>query len=691
MTEFEQDDWYEANQRYLMAAVAGVSALVSRHAELEEPAGPKSKKTETAETTKRLQAATKQAAAKTTQGPSALEVLCDTFNLSDFERNVLLTCAAMELDASFAPMCAAAQGDVQRSFPTFGLALAALPGPEWAALSPHAPLRFWRLIEVGPGPALTVSPLRIDERILHYLTGVNYLDERLAGVIEHGATPVELVPSHRTLAEHLAATWAGTEGHNELPVVQLCGEENAGKRAVAAAAYAMLGLDMYIIAAHSTPTGPAELDTIIRLWEREAALNDSALLLDCDEVEPSDAVREGAVARLIDRLNGLLIVSSRERRRQRQRPMLTFDVGKPTTAEQREIWTAALGEVPSPVRTRIEDLVAQFNLSAPAIHATCAGAFGSLKTEPESKETVPKSKRAKKPPTRETPTRDLETALWDTCRTQARPRLDDLAQRIEALAEWEQLILPDELKQMLGYIGAHVRNRLTVNEQWGFAKRSGRGLGISVLFAGASGTGKTMAAEVLAHDLRLDLYRIDLSAVVSKYIGETEKNLRRVFDAAEEGGAVLLFDEADALFGKRSEVKDSHDRHANIEVSYLLQRMESYRGLAILTTNLKDALDNAFLRRLRFVAQFPFPDAAQREQIWRTIFPRETPTEGIDPQKLARLDVPGGSIRNIALNAAFFAADAGEVVRMSHLLLAARNEYDKLEKPLTDSEIRGWV
>ena len=175
-----------------------------------------------------------------------------------------------------------------------------------------------------------------------------------------------------------------------------------------------------------------------------------------------------------------------------------------------------------------------------------------------------------------------------------------------------------------------MRHRAKVYDEWGFAEQSNRGLGLSALFSGPSGTGKTLAAEILANELRLDLFRIDLSAVVSKYIGETEKNLRRVFDAAEEGGAVLLFDEADALFGKRSEVKDSHDRYANVEVSYLLQRMEAYRGLAILTTNMKEALDPAFLRRLRFVVQFPFPDQAHRAEIWRRIFPAKTPTDELD-------------------------------------------------------------
>ncbi|MGH2370578.1 MAG: ATP-binding protein, partial [Chloroflexota bacterium] len=318
----------------------------------------------------------------------------------------------------------------------------------------------------------------------------------------------------------------------------------------------------------------------------------------------------------------------------------------------------------------IEALVAQFDLGTQGIAAAGVQALG----EPAQRLNG-----------------GLGARLWDACRAQARPRLDDLAQRIEPAATWDDLVLPEAQRQVLREIAIHVRQRARVYETWGFAAKSARGLGISALFAGPSGTGKTMAAEVLAHELRLDLYRIDLSSVVSKYIGETEKNLRRVFDAAEAGGAILLFDEADALFGKRSEVKDSHDRYANIEISYLLQRMEAYRGLAILTTNLKSALDTAFLRRLRFVVQFPFPDAAQRAEIWQRVFPADTPTAGLDPSRLARLNVAGGNIRNIAMNAAFLAADAGEPVQMTHLLRAARSEYAKLDKALTDAEIGGWV
>jgi hypothetical protein len=652
------NDWHQANQQYLMAALAEVRAALECHSARLQRA------TAAADQSRVAQQALK-AAARALPAPSALDMLCSAFGLSRFERHILLLCAGPELDSSFASLYATAQGDPQRTYPTFSLALAALTEPHWSALTPTAPLRRWRLIEVGAGSALTLSPLRIDESVLHFLVGVPHLDERLVGIVEPLRMTACLVPSYRVLAERVVTAWSQTAGTSLLPIIQLCGDEVVGKRCIAAAACAMLRLNLKIMSVQLIPPGPGELDALLRLWEREAALSTSALLLDCDEITATDAAREHVIARLIEGINGALIVTSRERLRARQRPTITIDVRKPTASEQRTIWQEALGEMASSLHGIVEALVSQFNLSVPTIQAACAEALGSAHLN--------------------------ACSLWEACRVQARPRLDDLAQRIELAATWNDLVLPEPQLYTLREIAAHVRQRVMVYETWGFAAKSARGLGISALFVGVSGTGKTMAAEVLANELQLDLYRIDLSQVVSKYIGETEKNLRRVFDAAEEGGGVLLFDEADALFGKRSDVKDSHDRYANIEVSYLLQRMEAYRGLAILTTNMKSALDTAFLRRLRFVVPFPFPDLAQRTQIWQRVFPPSTPTKNLDTEKLARLNIAGGNIHNIALNAAFLAAEAGEPVGMAHLLRAARSEYAKMEKPLTEAEIGGWV
>jgi SpoVK/Ycf46/Vps4 family AAA+-type ATPase len=284
-----------------------------------------------------------------------------------------------------------------------------------------------------------------------------------------------------------------------------------------------------------------------------------------------------------------------------------------------------------------------------------------------------------------------EALLWQSCRARAGNRLEDLAQRIQPAFGWDDIVVADDVMGQLREIAAQVELRPLVYGRWGFGERLSRGRGITALFAGPSGTGKTMAAEVLANALRLDLYRVDLASVVSKYIGETEKNLRRIFDAAEDGGVILFFDEADALFGKRSDVKDSHDRYANIEISYLLQRMEAYQGLAVLATNMKAILDQAFFRRIRFVVNFPFPDATQRAEIWRRMFPATAPTYGLELARLSRLNVAGGSIRNIALNAAFLAAKADQPICMTHVLEAARAEYAKLEKPLTDAEFRGCI
>jgi hypothetical protein len=652
MNETTAQNWHELNQRYLLVALSGVRDALERHAARSQNA-PEAQKTRAP-----------REAASDMPAPPALESLCEAFALSSFERDVLLLCAGMELDSTFAAHCAAAQDDPQRSYPTFGLALAALPEAHWSALAPDASLRFWRLVELRTGDTLTASPLSIDERVLHYLVGVPYLDERLRGLVEPLQTSSELPPSHRVLVDQIVGFWSRAQGM--WPSIQLCGDDPVGKRAVAASACASLGMGLYTVRAADIPAAAAEREGLARLWEREAVLSSGALLVDCEDLDGAD----GTVLSLAERVRGPIVVTGREPLRGRNRPIIRLDVNKLSSSEQQDLWQSALGPLASELNGQVKAVVEHFNLGLTGIHAASIEVLDNLSREHGD---VP------------------EALLWEACRVQARPRLDNLAQRIEPAATWEDLVLPESQRQMLRDVAAHVRQRTKVYEEWGFAARGSRGLGISALFAGDSGTGKTMAAEVLANELRLDLYRIDLSQVVSKYIGETEKNLRRVFDAAEEGGAILLFDEADALFGKRSEVKDSHDRYANIEVSYLLQRMEAYRGLAILTTNMKNALDKAFLRRIRFVVQFPFPDASQRAEIWRRIFPSDTPTEGLDVDELARLNVPGGNIRNIALNAAFLAADAEEPVRMMHLLRAARTEYAKLEKPLTDAETGGWA
>jgi hypothetical protein len=660
MASAASSTWYEANQRYLSSALDEVRHALQQHIERmrgDSPATPTDERPLLGDL-------------PTITPSPALALLSANFHLSVFERSLLLLCAAVELDASFTALCAAAHNDPQRPYPTLSLALAALPGAHWSALTPVAPLRRWRMIEIGAGSSLTLSPLRIDERVLHYLAGASHLDERLIGMIEPVSTTGDLVPSHRALADQVTAVWLQAHQTALLPAIQLIGVERSGKRAIAAAICAALDLKLSVLSANALPTSLADIEIVIRLWEREAALGGSALLVDCDDLDTSETARASAVTRLIEHTNGALLLASRERRHIPERPTVTFEVHKPSSDEQRTAWHLALGDAAERLNGHVDLLIGQFNLEAQAIRAASVEALGLLARSDEA---------------------DLGRALWNACRIQARPRLDDLAQRIDSSAVWDELVLPEAQRQVLRDIAAHVRQRARVYETWGFAGKGTRGLGISALFAGASGTGKTMAAEVLANELHLDVYRIDLSAMVSKYIGETEKNLRRVFDAAEAGGAILLFDEADALFGKRSEVKDSHDRYANIEVSYLLQRMEAYRGLAILTTNLKSALDTAFLRRLRFVVQFPFPDAVQRAEIWRRIFPRATPTEGLDAERLARLNVAGGNIRNIALNAAFLAADEGAPVRMYHLLRAARAEYAKLEKSLAEAEITGWI
>ena len=661
--------WYELNQRRLMTEVARVRAAIAVYVASRSDHNA----VEAHEPGKDL----RESEAHHTAEPAALDALCGSFGLSAFERDVLLLVAGMELEAGFASVCAAAQGDPRRAYPTFGLALAVLPQAHWSAVLPTAPLRRWRLLEVGQGDTLMTSHLRIDERILHYLTGLSYVDERLVGLVDvvGSESPHSLIPAHQLLVDRIVALFSQPNPERRRTHVQLCGDDELTKRQIAAAVSEAMGCLLYRLAATSLPAAPQELDMVSRLWTREVVLTQSILLIEHEGTDAVEVGRERVLTAFLDGLSAPLILSVREHRGVGHARCLTLDMEPPSQQERRQLWTEVLGRSDHALNGAVESVSRQFHVSASAIQAAGV-ALSSMDGERDGK-LLNEQEQADR--------------LWEICRRQARPRLDELAQRIEPSATWEDLVLPETQRQTLREITMHVRHRHTVYETWGFAAKESRGLGISALFAGASGTGKTMAAEVLAQTLRLDLYRIDLSQVVSKYIGETEKNLRKVFDAAEGAAAILLFDEADALFGKRSEVKDSHDRYANVEVSYLLQRMEAYRGLAILTTNMKGVLDAAFLRRIRFVVQFPFPDPAQRAEIWRRIFPKAVPTEGLDWERLARLNVSGGHIRNIAMNATFLAAEEGASVAMRHLLQAARSEYAKLEKPLTEAEIARWV
>ncbi|MEU0436542.1 ATP-binding protein [Streptomyces sp. NPDC006290] len=650
-----EDSWQADNDRYLSAALAWLRLILRAY--IEQRSGPAA--TTVAEGELKAAEEDMQHAAEA-HPPPALISLGRLLELSPFERHTLLLCVAQELDPSIADLCAQAQSRPLPSGPTFALALSLFPDPAWDIMSPYRGLRFWRLVEIGrtAEQPLVTSPLRADERIVNHVKGLDYLDDRLepflTAVESHVAPSGPAPPRHSTEGE-ITDCWRPTPSWTggRLPVIQLLGADSESKQSVAAQSAAQLGLLLYRLPTGLLPGPTAELESIARLWQREALLLPLALYLDADDTElvgTADDARDRLVGRFLQRSGGPCFVATRELRPDVPAPTHGVDIAPPPVAERAAAWRTAF---PS---TDADRLAGQFALGLSAIQeiATASG------TDPD--------------------------AAWRTCLARTRPRLGALAQRLEPKANWDDIVLPAQEAALLRQIGDQVAQRCTVYQNWGFSERHNRGLGISALFTGPSGTGKTMAAEVLARHLSLDLYRVDLSAAVSKYIGETEKNLRRLFDAAEPGGAILFFDEADALFGKRSQVKDSHDRYANIEVSYLLQRMEAYQGLAILATNLRRSLDTAFLRRLRFIVPFAFPDTTDRREMWARVFPESAPVDPLDLDHLASLPLSGGMIRNIALNAAFAAASAGTAIGMAAVLTAARTELRKVETPLSEGD-----
>ena len=588
--------------------------------------------------------------------PAALEMLGERLGLSRFERLVLLLAAATELDPGIATRCAEANGNPAAAYPTLALALSVLPEASWDVVSPQRPLRYWRLIELDEprAGALTATRIRIDERIVSFLKGLNVMDERLAPVVQPvtAGLPLSLPATHERGVAEIVVALTDLGGSQGPPVIELVGVDPAVRRGLAATAARRLGHELYEVSPDRVPTGTRELCDLARLWERETLLLPVLLYADT-----ADVPREGSagIDALCEQVRGHVLVGCREPRPLRSRRLRIVDAPRPSGEEQEALWRELLTDD----AVTAARLASEFDLSQVVI-ADVAGQVAHAGTGPRG--------------------------LWAACRAQTRPRLDTFARRVQPVASWDDLVLPEAEVTLLHHIVDQVRGRGQVLRSWGLAERITRGSAVTALFAGGSGTGKTLAAEVIANELELDMYRIDLAGVVSKYIGETEQNLRRVFDAAEEGGALLMFDEADALFGKRSEIRDSHDRYANIEISYLLARMEDYRGVAILASNLRHALDDAFLRRLRFVITFPFPGPAERARLWAQAFPAKAPVAELDIERLAKLAASGGTIRNIALNAAFCAAGRGTEITMELVLEMARIEFRKLERHVSDAD-----
>ncbi len=595
-----------------------------------------------------------------------VEEFVAAFELSAFERDLLLFLAGININHALSEVIGVSRG----GYVDFGSGLALLTEEaylEQAAIAPTGRLRRWNLMQFGddrPSQPLNLRPLLIDEWAFLAMMGIVELDGRLlTAVAALHPSNAHLSEAQRRVVDRIAAV-----ASESAPVLQIAGAETELRFQLAASAAGSLQRPLYALDIARLEVSAVD-DFAVR-WNRFARLKRALLLVDIGDFSVGETSAEDPKLRaargFVAQLEGAVFVTTRLALNW-GRETVSFEVKRPTGQEQRELWRARFP--PKLLKNAdIEGLTGQFDLTGSQIERVASDALG----------------RGEK---------DLGSALWNSSLALLRPRLEGLTQRIEPAerADWSRLILPESDLNMLKRLVAHVKQRQKVYETWGWQGDSTRGFGISALFGGPSGTGKTFSAEIIARELGVDLQRIELPSIVSKYIGESEKLLSKLFDAAEYGGCILLFDEADAIFGKRSEVKDSNDRYANLEVSYLLQRMEAFRGLVILTTNQESNMDSAFMRRLRFVVHYPNPDAAARSKLWQGIFPINTPTQGLRFERLAQLEVSGGNIRNIALNAAFNASSEGSPVRMRHLHESALEEVRKLKRLPRGGEFDGWA
>ena len=642
-------NWFDANRAYLVQQVEYLKYLL-------KTSYPEFSSERTDKTTAKYRIELEKLR-DSIPGVVPVEYLAEMFNLSEFEKSILLLAVAHELDSSFLKPL----GEDKPIVVNFSLALAILPDACWDSLIPDGALRKSGLLEVEVSTSLTASKISVPESVLHFIIGVRSEDKTILSVADTLTSRENyLDKGNGRIAENIFKIWTNLHDLGS-SFFSLTGENAEIKRDIALTLAESLNLQIKFLPSFLIPKDLKELQSFVSVWDREILLSEYLLMIDCNDEKESDTEQLRMVDYFIDKLKWPVICSTSGKRISTRKEQFSFEVLKPGVPEQQLYWESLLSS--NEHISQIAEVSSHFDLSFSDIHTSAT----EIKSSVES------------------------ISLWDVCRKNSKTKMGSLAQKIEPSLGSLDLILPDREKVILEDIVNHVKLRSTVYQDWGLLKNSSRGQGVTVLFAGASGTGKTTAAECLSLRLNLDLYRIDLSCIVSKYIGETEKNLQQIFLSAEKSGAILLFDEADALFGKRTQVKDSNDRHANNEVSYLLQRMESFRGLAILTSNFRDSFDKAFLRRLRFIVQFPFPSTHERELIWQAMLPQKAPSKGIDFKKLAQLNVAGGNIRNITMNACFGAAASKEPLQMKHYLKASREEYLKLEKNITEEEVRGWV
>jgi AAA+ superfamily predicted ATPase len=617
----------------------------------------------------------------------ALGDLARACSLDPFDLDVVLVALAPELDLRYERLYAYLQDDVTRRRPSVDLVLNLLCGSQAEKLdrrrhfAPDAPLVERGVVELVVDPAHVEPPLlahvvKLDEQVVRLLLGQDGLGTRLAPWCS-------LVTSAAPLDAELETT--------VLPLVEgalresrpLClsfhGAAGAGRRRAAEALAARAGVPLLAGSLANALEPPDGFESLLAIAQREAAFRGAILYLgDLDAVREREqaAAYRALLRRLRSASAGVTVVSGIEpwapARESGDAPPPVVQVAfpVPAAARRRLLWEEALGADAD--RLRADDLAAlatRFRLTPGRVADAVAAA--RLEAQRRGETGGP-----------------LAGDLYAAARAQAGHGLGALARKVVSRYGWNDIVLPTDRLAQLREICDQIRYRSVVYDEWGFERRLSLGKGLNVLFSGPSGTGKTMAAEIMAGELELDLYKIDLSTVVSKYIGETEKNLSRIFAEAATADAILFFDEADALFGRRSEVRDSHDRYANIEISYLLQRMEEYEGVVILATNLRRNMDDAFVRRMHASVDFPLPGPDDRRRIWESIWPSETPrSDDVDLEHLAlRFELAGGNIRNIALGAAFLAAADGGAVAMAHLLHATRREYQKMGKVVAGDE-----